>query len=365
MKITRAGVDIAKSVFHVHAVDRHDKPQWQANLKRGLWLEVLCEHLAPGAEVGMEACASSHHWGRELSKRGFRVRLIAAQFVKPYVKSNKNDRVDAEAICEAMNRPGMRFVAVKSVAQQDTQAAHRIREELVGQRTAKANQIRGLIGEYGIIAPVGIQQLRRALPEWLEAAENGLTDNFRVLLADLAEDLRYLDGRIVGLDEQIAQCVKSDPVARRLMELRGVGPLTASALAGALGDGKSFSKGREFAASLGLTPRQHSTGGKERLLGISKRGDSYLRKLLVHGARAVLRHARHRDDALSQWLNELRARKHVNVITVAMANKTARIAWAIVHGDTDYDPALLQATWPTDHEQKVVFDSRSRNHDCS
>lgn len=340
MKITRAGVDIAKSVFHVHGVDRHDRLLWQAKLKRGQWLEALCERLAPGAEVGMEACASAHHWGRELSRRGFRVKLIAAQFVKPYVKSNKNDRMDAEAICEAMGRPGMRFVAVKSVAQQDIQAAHRIREELVGQRTAKANQIRGLVGEYGIVAPVGIHRLRRAVPEWLESAENGLTDDFRVLLDELAEDLRYLDDRIVGLDERIAQCVKHDPVAQRLLELRGIGPLTASALAGALGDGKAFSKGREFAASLGLTPRQHSTGGKERLLGISKRGDSYLRKLLVHGARAVLRHAKHRDDALSQWLNELRARKHVNTIAVALANKTARMAWALVHNDAVYDPAL-------------------------
>ena len=343
MKITRAGVDIAKSVFHVHAVDCHDETQWQVKLKCGQWLEAMCDHLAPGAEVGMEACASAHHWGRELQKRGFFVKLIAAQFVKPYVKSNKNDRVDAEAICEAMGRPGMRFVAVKSVAQQDTQAAHRIREELVGQRTAKANQIRGLVGEYGIVAPVGIQQLRRALPDWLENAVNGLTAEFRALLADLATDLRQLDDRIASLDERISRCVKDDPIARRLLALRGVGPLTASALAGVLGDGKAFSKGRDFAASLGLTPRQHSTGGKERLLGISKRGDGYLRKLLVHGARAVLRHAKNRDDGLSQWLNELTARKHTNVVTVALANKTARIAWAVVHNDTTYDPLLAAA----------------------
>jgi len=341
MNLSRAGVDIAKSVFHVHAVDRHDQPKWQVKLKRADWLDVLCRRLAPGAEIGMEACASAHHWGRKLQERGFHVKLIGAQFVKPYVKSNKNDRVDAEAICEAMSRPGMRCVAVKSVAQQDTQAAHRIREELVGQRTAKANQIRGLVGEYGIVAPKGIQQLRRALPDWLEDAENGLTDNFRVLLADLADDLRYLDERIANLDEWIAQGVKDDPVARRLLALRGVGPLTASALAGALGDGTLYSKGRDFAASLGLTPRQHSTGGKDRLLGISKRGDAYLRKLLVHGARAVLRHAKNRDDGLSQWLKALSARKHVNVVTVALANKTARVAWAIVHNDTAYDPELV------------------------
>lgn len=341
MNITRAGVDIAKSVFHIHAVDRHDQPKWQAKLKRDEWLDMLCKRLAPNAEVGMEACASAHHWCRKLQQRGFRVKLIAAQFVKPYVKSNKNDRVDAEAICEAMGRPGMRFVAVKSVVQQDIQATHRIREELVGQRTAKANQIRGLVGEYGIIAPAGIQQLRKALPNWLEDAENGLTDDFRVLLAGLVEDLRGLDNRISHLGEQITQRVKQDSVARRLLELRGIGPLTASALSGALGDGKSFKKGRDFAASLGLTPRQHSTGGKDRLLGISKRGDAYLRKLLVHGARAVIRHAKNRDDELSQWLQTLMARKHINVVTVALANKTARVAWAVIHGDADYDPKLI------------------------
>ncbi len=274
MKITRAGVDIAKSVFHVHGVDGDDQPEWQAKLKRGEWLEALCARLAPNAEIGMEACASSHHWARELRKRGFRVKLIAAQFVKPYVKSNKNDRADAEAICEAMSRPGMRFVAIKSISQQDRQAAHRIREAVIGHRTAKANQIRGLVGEYGLIAPVGIQQLRRALPRWLEDAENELTDEFRALLSDLAEDLRRLDDRIVGLNEWIGECVRKDPVAQRLMQVRGIGPLTASALCGALGDGRAFSKGRDFAASVGLTPRQHSTGGKDRLLGISKRGDA-------------------------------------------------------------------------------------------
>ena len=341
MNITRVGVDIAKSVFHVHAVDRHGNLVWQAKLKRNQWVAALTERLAPGAEIGMEACASSHHWAREFNKRGYRVKLIAAQFVKPYVKSNKNDLVDAEAICEAMSRPGMRFVAVKTVEQQDIQAAHRIREELVGQRTAKSNQIRGLVGEYGIVAPVGIRQLRRALPQWLEDGENGLTDNFRALLADLAHDLRYLDDRIADLDEKIEASVKNDPVARRLLELRGVGPLTASALAGALGDGRSFSKGRDFAASIGLTPRQHSTGGKDRLLGISKRGDSYLRKLLVHGARAVIHHAKNRDDGLSQWLKTLSARKHANVVAVALANKTARVAWSVVRNDTAYDPSLI------------------------
>jgi transposase len=175
----------------------------------------------------------------------------------------------------------------------------------------------------------------------LKYAENGLTEQFRALLSGLAEDLRNLDDRIQVLSEQIAQHVKQDPVANKLMELRGVGPLIASALAAAIGDGKQFTKGRDFAASLGLTPRQHSTGGKDRLLGISKRGDSYLRKLMIHGARAVMRHAKNREDNLSRWINELAARKHVNVATVALANKTARVAWALVYNETHYDPAKV------------------------
>lgn len=337
-KLNRVGVDIAKTVFHVHGVDATERPVWRTKFRRNEWIEAVCERLKPGGEVGMEACASAHHWARILQSRGFVVRLIGAQFVKPYVKSNKNDAVDAEAICEAMSRPGMRFVAVKSVAQQDIQAAHRIREELVSQRTAKANQIRGLVGEYGIVAPKGIQQLRSALPIWLEDAENGQSFEFRLLLSDLHGDLQHLDERVAKLDVHITVQAKADPVANKLLELRGVGPLTASALAGALGDGRAYTKGRDFAASLGLTPHQHSTGGKARLLGISKRGDGYLRKLLVHGARAVIRHASNKEDGLSQWVNRLVGRKHVNVACVALANKTARVAWAVVHGNQAYDP---------------------------
>ncbi|GAB2589273.1 IS110 family RNA-guided transposase [Nitrincola alkalisediminis] len=343
MTIIRVGVDIAKSVFHVHGADRQGKTCWQGKYSRSKWLDAISKKVPANAEIGMEACASSHHWARELQKRGYRVRLIAAQFVKPYVKSNKNDRVDAEAICEAMSRPNMRFVTPKSVEQQDIQAMHRVREELIAQRTAKANQIRGLVGEYGIIAPVGIHQLRHNLPCWLEDTENGLTYPFRLLLSDLAEDLRYLDDRIQKLDEQILESVQHDPVAKHLMTLRGVGPLIASALIAALGDGKAFKKGRDFAASLGLTPKQHSTGGKDRLLGISKRGDSYLRKLLVHGARAVMRHMTNKDDGLSRWLKGLVSRKHHNVAVVALANKTARMAWALVYNNVDYNESLAAA----------------------
>ncbi|MBE0465418.1 MAG: IS110 family transposase [Halomonadaceae bacterium] len=343
MNISRVGVDIAKSVFHVHGVDRHEQPQWRGKYSRAKWLEAICRRVPQGAIIGMEACASAHYWARELQARGYQVKLVAAQFVKPYVKTNKNDRADAEAICEALGRPTMRFVAVKSVEQQDCQATHRIREELIGQRTAKANQVRGLVGEYGVIAPTGIQQLRRALPHWLEDATNGLSDRFRRLLAALAEDLRYLDDRVAQLTADIGDHANTDPVAKRLMTLRGIGPITASALSGALGDGAIYQRGRDFAASLGLTPRQHSTGGRERLLGISKRGNSYLRKLLVHGARAVLRYAVTQEDGLSQWIKRLAVRKHRNVAIVALANKTARMAWAVTRHQVPYDPSLAAA----------------------
>ena len=344
MNISRVGVDIAKSVFHVHGVDRHEQPQWRGKYTRAKWLDAVCRRVPQGAIIGMEACATAHYWARQLQARGYQVKLVAAQFVKPYVKTNKNDRADAEAICEALGRPTMRFVAIKSVEQQDAQATHRIREELISQRTAKANQIRGLVGEYGLIAPTGIQQLRRALPLWLEDASNGLSDHFRRLLAELANDLRYLDDRVEQLTTAIEKHANTDPVARRLMTLRGIGPITASALAGVLGDGTIYQRGRDFAASLGLTPRQHSTGGRERLPGISKRGNGYLRKLLVHGARSVLRYAVTQEDGLSQWIKRLAMRKHRNVAIVALANKTARMAWAITRHQVPYDPELAAAT---------------------
>lgn len=337
MNISRVGVDIAKRVFQVHGVDRHGTVRWQATLKREQWIEHLCSRVEPGAEIGMEACAGAHHWARLLQSRGYRVKLMAGQFVKPYVKSNKTDRADAEAICEAMSRPSMRFVSIKTLAQQDVQAIHRVRQELVGQRTAKANQVRGLVGEYGLVAPTRIAALRRAIPDWLEDADNGLSFGFRELLAGLWQDLQRLDERVEELDALNARELSTHPDAKRVMALRGVGPLIASALLGRLGDGREFARGRDFAVSLGLTPKQHSSGGRERLQGISKRGDPYLRTLLVHGARTVLQHAKGKDDPLSRWVNKMLERRPYNVVVVALASKTARIAWALVCRGVDYD----------------------------
>jgi transposase len=278
-----------------------------------------------------------------LQAKGFEVRLIAPQFVKPYVKSNKNDRNDAEAICEAMTRPSMRYVAPKTVEQQDIQAMHRVRSTIMVQRNAKANQIRGLVAEYGLVAPQQLGALRAAIPCWLEDAENGLTDCFRALLHDLWEDLQQLAVRLGELDKQIEAIARSHPVAKRLQQLRGVGPLVATALVATVGDARHYRKGRQMAAALGLTPRQHSSGDKHRLLGISKRGDVYLRTLLIHGARAVVSQAKHRDDRLSCWVTDIAQRSHTNVAAVALANKTARIAWAMLRQGCDYDPELAVA----------------------
>lgn len=339
MQLIRVGVDLAKSVFQVHGVDRSEKAVWRRRLSRENWLKVLLDTAPAGCEVGMESCSGAHHWARTIQAHGFVVKLIAPQFVKPYVKSNKNDANDAEAICEAMARPSMRFVAVKSVEQQDIQAVHRIRSGLVHQRTATANQIRGLVSEYGLVAPKEMHYLRAAIPSWLEDAENGLSSRFRRLLAGLQTDLMSLDRRVAELDAEIAAIAKSDPAAKRLQQLRGVGPVTATALVAAVGNGAQFANGRQLSAALGLTPRQYSSGGKDRLYGISKRGDTYLRTLLIHGARAVIRTAKNKDDRLSLWLNRLVERSHTNNAAAALANKTARIAWAMLKNGTDYHPA--------------------------
>lgn len=342
MKIIRVGVDLAKNVFQVHGVDRNEKPVWKRKLKRAEWIKALLEKIEPGCEIGMEACGGAHHWARLLQAKGYTVKLIAPQFVKPYVKSNKNDANDAEAICEAMSRPNMRFVSIKTVAQQDVQAVHRIRAELMEQRNAKANQIRGLVSEYGLVAPTQVSHLRVAIPEWLEDGENGLTGLFRKLLNGMWNDLLSLDQRLKELDHEIT-ALATDPVAQRLQQLRGVGPMIATALLATVGDASQFANGRQMAVSLGLTPKQNSSGGKEKLLGISKRGDSYVRCLLVHGARSMISASKGKEDRLSQWVTRIATTRHPNVAAVAMANKTARIAWAMIRNGSDYQPELAAA----------------------
>jgi transposase len=338
MKLMRVGVDLAKNVIQVHGVDRNENPVWRRRLTRSNWLRVMLETVEPGCQIGMEACAGAHYWARKLQERGYTVKLIAPQFVKPYVQSNKNDANDAEAICEAMSRPKMRFVALKTIEQQDVQAVHRIRRGLIEQRTAKGNQIRGLVCEYGLVAPREISQLRRAIPLWLEDAHNGLSERFRRLLNALWCDLRTLDERVAELDREIMLIAQSDPAARRLQQLCGVGPIIASALVAAVGDGAQYANGRQMAAALGLTPKQHSSGGKDRQLGISKRGDAYLRMVLIHGARSAIRTAKGKNDRLSLWVRALLERRHPNVVAAALANKTARVAWAMLRCGDQYQP---------------------------
>lgn len=340
MKIIRVGIDLAKNVFQAHGVDRDEKPVWQRKLKRTEWIKILFEKIEPGCVIGMEACGGAHHWARLLQAQGYTVKLMAPQFVKPYVKSNKNDARDAEAICEAMSRPNMRFVSVKTVQQQDVQAVHRVRTGLMEQRIAKANQIRGLVAEYGLVAPIQVSHLRAAIPEWLEDAENGLTSRFRRLLNGLWSDLQVLEQRVKELDREIAEIAVADPVAQKLQQLRGVGPMIATALIATVGDASQFKNGRQMAVSLGLTPKQNSSGGKDKLLGISKRGDPYVRSLLVHGARAMVNASKGKDDRLSLWVTRISTTRHPNIAAVAMANKTARIAWAIIRKGCDYQPEL-------------------------
>jgi transposase len=338
MNVSRIGIDLAKMVFQLHGVDRQEKVGLRRKLRRNQMLGFF--RALPPCLVGMEACASSHYWARELMKLGHTVKLIAPQFVKPYVKGNKNDANDAEAICEAVSRPNMRFVPIKTVEQQDMQAIHRIRSELIHQRTAKANQIRGLLGEYGIVVSKRIESLRRALALVLEDDNNnGLTERFRVLLRGLRQDLQALDQRVDALDGEINNIARTHTVAKRLQQIPGIGPITATALIAAISDVSLFKRGRDLSAWLGLTPKQHSSGGKEVLLGISKHGDCYLRTLLIHGGRSVLKTAKHKTDPLSCWLNGLAARRNKNIAAVAMANKNARIVWALLARKTDYQPA--------------------------
>ncbi len=286
-------------------------------------------HLKP-CLVAMEACGGAHYWAREIRALGHEVKLIAPQYVKPYVKGNKNDYNDAEAIAEAAQRPNMRFVPLKSVEQQDIQNFHRQRERLKKERTALVNQARGLLAEYGVVIPKGVAALRRELPLILEDAENGLSGLSRELFAELLEDLRGLEERFTHCERRIKSMNQGNALCRRLDGILGIGPITASATYAAIGDGKEFNNGRHYSAWLGLVPGQHSTGGKAVLLGISKRGNTYLRQLYIHGARSVLLHSATKQDRFSRWAQSVLARRGHNKACVAVANKLARMAWAVM-----------------------------------
>lgn len=330
--VTLIGIDLGKHSFHVHGQDRRGK----ALLRRKFNRKHLIEFFATfhPCTVVMEACAGAHYMARQLAGFGHDVKLISPQFVRPFVKSNKNDFVDAEAICEAASRPSMRFVTPKNEAQQILSALHRVRESLVHDRTKTSNQIHAFLLEFGISLPTGYAALRR-LPAIL--AEHPLPPRLVQVIQRLQAHFKYLDERIADIEKDLAKQLADDDLGQRLMTVPGIGPITASVLASDMGDGKQYRCGRDFAAALGLVPRQYSTGGRSNLLGISKRGDKKLRFLLVQCAKAYMRQLDHQTGQLAQWVRAMRTRRHVNVVACALANKMARIAWAIAVHHTEFE----------------------------
>jgi len=339
MEIMRIGLDLAKNVFEVYGVDEQEQPALRKTLKRSQVMKFFAQ-LNP-CIVGIESCGSAHHWARKLRSFGHEVRMMAPQFVAPYRKSDKNDHNDAEAICEAAGRPNMRFVPVKTEEQQAVLMVHRVRSLMVGERTSLVNQIRGLLSEFGIVLPQGRCHVRSQLPSILEDAENDLPAVAREVFANQYERLCELDSKIDEYDRKIEALAKADEDAKRLMALEGIGPITATAIIASVGDITTFKNGRQFAAWLGLVPRQWSTGGRARHGRITKRGDVYLRTLLIHGARAVMRYLMNKDDRKSEWVKAVRERRGFNKAAVALAAKHARILWAMLAKGSEYLPARI------------------------
>ena len=334
MNTITIGLDIAKSAFHLIWMDESGKVLKKKQLTRKKMFEYFSN--LSHCIVVMEACGSTHYWSRVLIRCGHEVKAIAPQFITAYRKGNKNDYNDAEAIAEASQRHNMRFVPLKSLEQQDIQMVHRVRERLVHNRTALSNQIRGLLAEYGLVTPKGLAHLKKSLPIFLEDAENELSAFTRRYFLDLQEELDGLIQKIVLLDKEIMVISKENVVCQRLTTMNGIGPLISSALYAGIGDGKAFKSGRHVSAWLGLVPGQHSTGKKPTLLGISKRGNTYLRTQLINGARSALRHCDNKTDQVSVWAKKLKERSNYNNATVALANKMARMAWAMLHYQEDY-----------------------------
>jgi transposase len=334
MQIRSVGIDLGKTTFHLVALGDNGK----VLLKKKFTQKQLIAFTAnmQTCLIGMEACSGSHFLGRALRAQGHDVKLIPAQFVKPFVKSNKNDFIDAEAIAEAVERENMRFVPIKTDDQLDLQALHRVRERLMARRTALINQIRAFLLERGIVFAKSPIRLREALPEVLENANEDLSPRMRNLVAMLWSEWKDLELQIAEINDEVERIASSDAACRRLRQIPGVGPLVATAIVASIGNGAAFRKGREFAAWLGLLPNQHSTGGKARLGAISKRGNCYLRKILIHGARAVVLRSKRDRLAMGAWMTSLETRAPRNVLIVATAHKLARIAWAVLSTGQDY-----------------------------
>jgi transposase len=339
MELHTIGIDLGKTVFHLVGMNLRGEAVVRKKLSRKQLLQFTANlHVDL---IGMEACGGSHFLGRALREQGHEVRLMPAQYVKPYVKTNKSDFIDAEAIAEAVARPTMRFVPIKTDDQLDMQSLHRVRERWVMRRTAIVNQIRGLLLERGITLRKGRSHVDAALPGILEDADSKLSGALRVLLAQLKLELDQMAIRIDEADAVLNKTAHENEACQRLVKIPGIGPITATALIAAIGNGGAFRKGRQFAAWMGVVPREHSTGGKQKLLGISKHGNSYLRKLFIQGARAVLQQRTKQAPGLNEWLAQLAGRAHNNVVAVALANKLARIAWAVLAKEEQYHPPTL------------------------
>jgi transposase len=342
VNIHTIGIDLSKTTFHVVGLDETGNVVLRKKFSRKQLLVYTVK--LPRTLIGMEACGGCHYVGRALEEQGHEVRLMPAQYVKAYVKTNKNDYVDAEAIAEAVQRPTMRFVPIKSDEQLDLQALHRVRDRWVARRTAVMNQIRGFLLDRGVTVPKGPSHLRQVLPALLDESSSLFSGNLRWLLSELQHEWNELEKQLEEVSQKIEAIAKNNEVCCRLMEIPGFGPLVSTALMAAIGNGATFRKGRDLAAWLGLVPRQHSTGGKTKLLGISKRGNEYLRRMLLHGARSVMMQRERKKSALGAWLAQLAERTHWNVAVVALANKMARIAWAILTRSGHYRPPQLAST---------------------
>ena len=336
---TTVGIDVAKNVFQLCGVTAEGKIQFNKSMSRNKLIEYIAK--LGVCEIVMEACGSANYWARTFQELGHRVKLIAPQYVKPFVKGNKNDRKDAEGIVNASRAIGMSFVSPKSVEQQDLQSILRVREGYVETRTKVSNQIRGLLGEYGIVVPLGLSKLRKIVSSLCDRSqENGLTVLMKELLERQYHFLLVLGEQIDCLDLQLKALAQMNEKCQRLLEIEGIGILTATALYALVGNGSGFKNGRHLSAFLGLVPKQHSSGGKNRLLGISKRGDDFVRRMFIHGARSLLRCTEHKTDARSRWINALKARSSFNKVCVAVANKNARIAMAILLSGERYQKAI-------------------------
>jgi transposase len=328
------GIDLGKTVFHLVALDADGRVSVKKKLSRSQLL-VYTSNVSDKV-IGMEACAGAHCLAKDLTLQGHTVRLMPPQYVRAYVKTNKNDFIDAEAIAEAVQRPTMRFVPIKTDAQLNLQALHRARERWMGRRTSVINQIRSFLLERGVVVRTGPEYLRERMPTIMANEDGKLSACLLTLVTDLWDEWLQLEGRVERVDEQIRAVAGEDDACARLQTIPGIGVLTSTALVAAIGNGNSFRKGRDLAAWLGLVPRQHSTGGKPRLLGISKHGNTYLRQLFVHGARAVFANLKRDRHQIGKWLEQLGTRKRPSVVIVAIANKLARIAWAVLARSEPY-----------------------------